>query len=104
MFQGAVSKDEGYEDLKSRSGSPCKPLIAASFRNVSHLFHKVYLRLDPGNSPRHRRETWLVFHGNAVPGIRYDSAGQQKRTSRSIIQLYGSPALTPNYGQLVFRR
>lgn len=36
-----------YKDLKSRSGSPCRPLIAGSFRNVSHIFStEFYLHLD----------------------------------------------------------
>lgn len=52
MLQGGVSEDEEregglYKDLKSRSGSPCRPLIAGSFRNVSHIFStEFYLYLD----------------------------------------------------------
>lgn len=31
-------RTRGHKDLKSRSGSPCRPLIAASFRSISRLF------------------------------------------------------------------
>lgn len=58
-------RTRGHKDLKSRSGSPCRPLIAASFRSISRLFPREFYF---SGQTRHHRETQPVFFGIALAG------------------------------------